>query len=186
MAFVLKPNISKVFIINLSRVIFVLFILFIAYYLIITVGADIMKDFVEYFNIDVGNAPVLLWFFIGAVFVLFLSLVLNYVSTARQKYEFYEDRLVFSKGKTVEVAYDYVSRVSYDSAGFENQLFNTGTIIIEFSGIREKEVRLEFIDNFLDNTRKIHDLINRYRLKKQSEYAEKARMGSILDRERFY
>ncbi len=183
--FVLKPNIKKVFIINLIKVMFALLILFIAYYLIKTVGADIMRDFVEYFEISV-EGPVLLWFFIGAVFVLFLALILNYVSTAGEKYEFYPNKVVISKGRTIEVAYDYVSRVSYDNVGFENSLFNMGTIIIEFSGIREKQAKLEFIDNFLEKTRKIHDLINGYRLKKQAIYSEKARISSILDKEIFY
>lgn len=184
--FVLRPNINKVFIINLARMMFVLLILFIAYYLIKTVGVDIMGDFVDYFNVEVGKSNIPLWFFIGAVFVLFFSLMLNYISTARQKYVFYEDRLVFSKGRTLEIAYDYVSRVSYESAGYENQIFNMGTIIIEFSGVGEKDVKLEFIDNFLENTKKIHDLINGYRLKKQAIYSEKVRISSILDKERFY
>ena len=81
-----------------------------------------------------------------------------------------------------EIPYQNVIRISYNNNGIFNSIFDSGTIVLELSGMKENKVELEFIDNVEQITQYIQNIIRKFRSIQQAQFSENYRIGNILNR----
>jgi ABC-type sugar transport system permease subunit len=141
----------------------------------------------EVFNVEVDTLKIV-YIFIAAVFCIALvASALNYFSVKGVKYGLYKNRLkiyrtaFFLLLSSKEVSYENVFRVTYNNKGFFNKLFKSGCVVLELSGTKNKEAKLEFIDNPLKVSEYIQKLIQNYRQMQQAVFDERHKIESILD-----
>jgi hypothetical protein len=71
--------------------------------------------------------------------------------------------------------------VSYTNNGFFNKIFNSGSVVLDLSGLKEREIKLEFIDEPLEISRYIQTVVNKYKKVQQAIFDEKHKVESILN-----
>ncbi|MFH1316663.1 MAG: hypothetical protein ABII01_04035 [Candidatus Woesearchaeota archaeon] len=185
---ILKPNIAKIFLKNFLKLLTALLIislLFIYIYYIKVI--DSILEVFNQFGVQVDSKSFFIIFW-AVVFGLFMILLLmNYIITRKTVYKFYWDKMVMTESaflvfiESHEVPFKNIVRVSYSDDGFFNTFFKTGSITIELSGMKIKDVEIEFIDNIKGNIEFVHNIISRYRAVKQAQFDEKFRIKKILE-----
>jgi uncharacterized membrane protein YdbT with pleckstrin-like domain len=151
---IIRPNIKKIYLRNLFSIIgAVLLIIILLWITNILVGLDVFLVPFETF----GDAPtqfeILFYPTLVIVGIILYLLIGNYLVNINVRYEFHEDKiiayenvlLVFINSK--EIPYQNIVRVSYNNNSIFNKIFNSGTIVLELSGMKEDKIKIEFIDN---------------------------------------
>jgi membrane protein YdbS with pleckstrin-like domain len=94
-------------------------------------------------------------FIISIILLVIMELILCYVKYGNYAYEFYEQRLVVSDGKTHEIPYSGIKQIHY-STNFLDKQFNTGSIVLEMKSKRNIKLK------YLDSPNQAYTLMQRY------------------------
>ena len=186
---VFQPNSKKIFYSNFLKVIIVAAVI-----VGVLVLANSIIDFsillypFEVFDIDVDLSNMPLIFISIIVGVASLLAILNYFSIKGLQYEFYDDRIksyrsaFFILLNSKEILYKNIFRVNFNKDGIFNNIFNTGTIVLELEGMIEKEEKLEFIDDPEHVTTYIKNQVMMDRHIKQAEFNAKYKMDKTAEK----
>lgn len=188
----LKPNIKKIFLKNTFNVLGIaLLITIIILLLHFTVGLGIFLIPFESIGVTVDTSRLLLSAISSVFVIIIFILVANYLITQKVKYEFHFDKIIFYENhflylKKKQIPYLNIIKVLYNDEGIFNKLFNSGTIVLELTGMKEAKAELEFIDNVEQNVKYIQNLIKKSRLKHvypihDPQFDEAHRIKKILD-----
>jgi len=71
-----------------------------------------------------------------------------------------------------EVPYNNISRIGFGYEGFLNSLFKTGAITLELTAMKEKELKMEFIDNAEQVAKYIQKMIGEFKSRYYSDKKE--------------
>ncbi len=182
---ILKPNAKKVFFMNFLKVISIAVILVVVFLIFnYTIGFETLLTPFEVFNIEV-NFPNLTPYFIGGV--LGIALLLggtNYLSVKSMRYNVYNDNITISKGLSFSpkvIPYQNVLRITPNKNGLFKTILNFGSVIFELSGLKEKEIKLDFVDKPDEIASYIQSLVNKNAQVKQAKFSETYRLNKIAD-----
>ena len=185
----IRPNVKKIFILNIIKILIILIVVVIVIIVIdATAILDTLLAIFEIFNVVVEVNLVVYVLIILAVIFSLISLLINYLIVSGLNYEIYYDKIIYGKNlflifKNIEeINYKNIGRIYYSTKGLINQLFNTGYINIEFTGLDKKNIKLEFIDNIEQVTSYLQNVLSRYRARMYSIGAERQKLGDILDK----
>ena len=118
-----------------------------------TAGLGTFLEIFSAFGITVSPSKVLLYFVIAVVSASFFILIISYFAAKNIRYEFYKNKMVAYQSSLLvlvnskEIPYQNIARVSYSKQGFMNNIFDSGTIAMQLSGLKEESIKLVFIDN---------------------------------------
>jgi len=181
-----KPNFKKLFMLNTIILVFALIafigILFYLRTLIPSGTMNILKGIGM--NIpEINIFPIL----VGIV-VLFgiIITVSNYFSLGSAAYHFYKDKMVcyknifIFKGKEIMIPYSNISRVTY-----QTKFPDTSDVILELSGLKDKEFKMEYIDDGQQMAISIQNFINNFKSRYYTAQAQNARFENILNKDIF-
>jgi len=147
----LMPNLKKVFWIHFTRVIAVGFMIaLLVYFVSFFIDFSIFLLPFDVLDIELDISAIkIIWIFCLVVFFMALSMgFVNYIYLKNTKYTFYNNRMVISKRSHFkEIFYKNISRILYDQKKLFDVLFNSRSIILELTGLKDKTIKLEFIDN---------------------------------------
>jgi hypothetical protein len=189
---ILKPNIKKVFIYDILKIIsaavvLIVFVLFFNY----SVGSDVLVPIFETFGIvvEINTTTILLWFLAAVLIVAAALLIVDYLILSNVRYEFYPKKIV--KYRTVffilinseDIPYGNIARVSYDYSGLINLLLKTGTVNVELTGTKKNNLKMEFIDDPPKVSQYIQKCIALYKSRYYAERTEDYRVGKIIDKQ---
>src|SRR3989338_10847563 len=186
---VLRPNIKKIHLKNLSTITGIVFLISIILLMLhLSVGLDVFLLVFEAFGITVNPSKVLLSAIVGILAVSALLMLGNYLAARNLRYELYQDKLIIYKNALLvfvnskEIPYQNIVKISYNNNGIFNSLFNSGTIVLELTGMGENKVELQFVDNIQQTTQYIQNLIREYMNIQQAQFTENYKIGNILNR----
>lgn len=184
----LKPNKKKIFLSNFMKVIFVavsIVVIFLA--LGKFIGFDVLLMPLKVFNVNVESKMIIINF-ISAVFgVALLSSLLSLFSISGINYNIYRNRINVCKTillfliSSKDISYDHIFRVNFTTNSLFNKIFSTGTVTLELTGLKEKSINLEFIDNPSNVVNYLQNILIDYRQTRQAIFDEQHKIGSILD-----
>lgn len=186
---VLKPNIKKIYLKSLFTVGGA--VLLMAGFLLmlhLTIGLDIFLFVFEIFEIEIDPPAMLLYASLGVVSISIFLLLANYLVARNTRYEFYQNRLEIHQViflvfiVTNEILYQNIVKITYNRDGIFNSLFNSGTIILELTAMKEGKSELEFIDNVEQTAQYIQKIITQFRYIKQAQFAENYKIENILNK----
>ncbi|GEM_PF-1982547 len=116
--------------------------------LLILIGLGILlyiAIFVNYFLLDSKIPTYLnLLFIVGIIFLIIMELILCYVKYGNYAYEFYQNKIIVTDGKTHEILYSDVKNMHYAS-NFLDKEFSTGSIVLELKD--KKVIKLKYLDS---------------------------------------
>ena len=147
---VIKPNIRKAFELNLLAIagIIILAVLLLVF-LNIMVGLDIFVDTFAMLGVRISVGAILA----NLTFLVFLTvgllLTLNYIALGKITYTLHNDRIVYSQTFFIihihdkTLPYSNIAKMTYKRRPF----IDTATINFELSGMKEKHMKMDFIDN---------------------------------------
>lgn len=190
----IKPNIKKVFLMNVIKIVSVAaFISLLDILFVRIIGKDFFQDVLAGLNVtaEFSMWHFTLWSILAIVVIITVVLITNYFVLGNVRYEFYPDKIIHYKSmlfvllKSKEIPYGNIARINFDYEGFLNSLFNTGTITIELSAMKEKELKMEFIDNAEQVVRYIQGMIQNYKTRYYAQRTEGYRVDNIFNREGF-
>ncbi|MFW6014234.1 MAG: hypothetical protein ACOCQG_03595 [Candidatus Nanoarchaeia archaeon] len=173
----LKMILDKLFTLVALILLLAFILLFLHYFIDLSTYMALLEIFNINFDIEISLSIVLLGLFFLLLGILSLIFLWSYLVTSNKKFEFYQDKLViyenafFVSLKTKEIPYENILRITFNSDGLFNTLFNTGKIVLELSAMEEEKVELEFIDNIKQNVQSINKKI-RESLARQYEKIE--------------
>ncbi|MBW2974968.1 hypothetical protein KY366_04590 [Candidatus Woesearchaeota archaeon] len=180
----IKPNIKKAFILNILVVSgIVVMVIALLIYLNSIVGLDVFMEAFKELGLEVSASLLLAYSIFLILFVTALLLILNYIVLGKSSYTLYRDKMVYTKSLFIiqirdkAVPYANVTKVSYDKKAF----LGTARIILDLTGMKEKQVELDFIDDVEEVVKEIHNLIREYRSRYYAQYAQEYRMQNIMD-----
>lgn len=187
-----KPNIKKVFLMNVIKVVSIaLVVLLLVIFFFRIVGGDFFNEIFAAFDITIEAEfwHFVLWVILAIAVVTVIILTLNYLNLGNVRYELQPDRIVYYYNlsfvllKSKEVPYGNIAKINFDYEGFLNSLFNTGTITLELTAMKEKEFKMEFIDNAEQVARYIQKMIQDYKSRYYAQRTEGYKVDTILNRE---
>jgi len=192
---ILRPDTRKSFLFNVFKIVgAVALIIGIVFYINYVVDMSIFFDALKIIgiNINIAQKALLIQFIIAVIVITGLLLTLNYLSLNKERYVFYEDKLVYYKNfllimiHKTEIPYQNIIRVNFDNdifdAHVEGGMLAKGTINIELTGMEEKNIKLEFIDDTKTAVKNIQTLLTKYKTKAYARYIEKNKINNIVDR----
>ena len=186
---VLRPNIKKIHLKNLSTITGIVFLISIILLMLhLSVGLDVFLLVFEAFGITVNPSKVLLSAIVGILAVSALLMLGNYLAARNLRYELYQDKLIIYKNALLvlvdskEIPYQNIVKISYNNNGIFNSLFNSGTIVLELTGMGENKVELQFVDNIQQTAQYMQNLIREYMNIQQAQFTENYKIGNILNR----
>ena len=185
----LKPNIKKIFLKNLftvaGAILLIAIILLVVHFV---VGLGIFMAIFETFGINIKPFTIFLYSFSVIIGISIFLLLGNYLVTGNLRYEFYQNKLIAYENALLvfinskDIPYQNIVRVSYNNDGFFNTIFNSGTIVLELTGMKENKIELEFIDDIERTVQYIQNLIRESISTQQAQFTENYRIGNILNR----
>jgi len=187
-----KPNLKKVFLMNIITVVSIaLVILLLIIMFSRIVGTEFFQEVAGGFGFDVEIElwHVILWFILAIVIVTLVILVINYFSLSNVRYEFQPEKIVYYRSlffvllNSKGIPYANIAKINFDYEGFLNSLFNTGKITIELTAMKEKEFKMEFIDNAEQVAKYIQKMIQDYRSRYYAQRTEEYKVDNIFKRE---
>ena len=185
----MRPDSRKIFLKNLFRIIgTVILIISILALLDKTAGLGTFLEIFSAFGITVSPSKVLLYFVIAVVSASFFILIISYFAAKNIRYEFYKNKMVAYQSSLLvlvnskEIPYQNIARVSYSKQGFMNNIFDSGTIAMQLSGLKEESIKLVFIDNIEQVVQYIQGLVRDYMYTKQAQFTQNYRIGNIAGR----
>ena len=151
-----------------------------------TAGLGTFLEIFSAFGITVSPSKVLLYFVIAVVSASFFILIISYFAAKNIRYEFYKNKMIAYQSSLLvlvnskEIPYQNIARVSYSKQGFMNNIFDSGTIAMQLSGLKEESTKLVFIDNIEQVVQYIQGLVRDYMYTKQAQFTQNYKIGSIL------
>lgn len=180
--YILKPNIKRIFLFNLAKVLGFAFLLTLP--ILVLKFMDLLNVFLEIgkeYGIVISPAKFVLFFILYVIGAVVVLLLINYVTLGSVRYEFYPDRMemyisiMFVLIDSKKIPYTNISRVSVDKSD----------VVIELSGMEKKEIRMTYIDNPGQIAQYIHKMVvdasSRFYANKVRDY----RFSKVLDQEGF-
>mgnify|MGYP001594999124 CR=1 FL=1 len=185
----LKPNIKKILLKNLFKIISAV-LLIVALFLLVhwQVGFDVFLVAFEVFGIKINQPSILIYLILSIVGVAMLLFLSNYLAASNLRYEFYQNRLIAYENsflvliKSIEVPYQNIVKVSYHYNGIFNRILNSGTIILELTGMKEDKIEMHFVDNVQQIVQFIENMRRRFMFAQQAQSTENYRVGKIINR----
>lgn len=146
------PNLKKVFFIKFTKILlWAALVPLFAYMLNLIVGLDTFLIVLEAFKIklDISIINISVTFIVAALFLALFSGFLDCIPLIGINYKFYKDKMTVARKESnlKEVPYKNISRVTYDNNGLFKTIFKSGTITLELTGLKDKVIKLEFVDN---------------------------------------
>lgn len=187
--FVLKPNVKKVIMLNVGKVVLaVIVILGLIFYFSTLVDLSIFGDV---FALSENELPklseVILNFSVGVVIAALLASLISYLSVSKREYMFFQDRmekytnfLIFNVNKIV-IPLNNIARVRVEK-NTNDHLLRTGTVVLDLTGLEMKEIKLEYLDDAEKCVPYIQQLIDNTRAKFGMQYQFNQTIGDTLDR----
>jgi len=182
---VLRPNITKIVIKNAGMIVGIAVLVIGALILLNqTVGLDVFLDIFEMFGIEINTSTLLLYLILAAVGVSVLFIAFKALEMKNVRYEIYQNRLISYMGGLVtdskEILYQNIVKITYNKDGLFNSLFNTGTIVLELSGMDIEKLEMEFMDNIEQTVQYIQGVMQQYRNLQQAQFTENYRIDGIV------
>jgi len=184
----IRPNVGKNFGIDVIVVLALVSVsLVFLYFLNSVVGLDAYTQIFEFIGINIEQSALITISIIAIVIVSLVTLLYDYIVLSNIRYEFMDDYLIYRKNislvfnQEIKIPYSNIIRISYLEEGFFNKIFNTGPILIELSGMKQREIKLEAIDYAQKTAQMIHNMINEYRIKQYARINQQHRFNQILD-----
>ena len=185
----IKPNVKKIFILNIIKILLLLMVVVVVAVVIdIVTFFDALTEVLKIFNLDIDTKLIEFSLIILAVIFSLTTLIINYLIVSSLKYEIQFDKIIYVNNamfifkNTMEINFRNVVKIYFSSKGLINQMFDTGSIIIDLTGLDKKNITLEFIDNIEQVTSYLQDVVNRYRAGMYSIEAERQKIGDIMDK----
>lgn len=184
----LKPNSKKIILLNFLKVLTaVLVIVGIIFFINMFVDLNVFKELfpADESGFDIKMAVTSTFFLAG--FIITAILFLDYLMLSKVRYAFYNDSLKYRQNflimqtSELSIPYNNIVKVTFEKI----PVLNTGSIIIELTGMKEKSIELKFIDNTEQVTSDILKLINEYRSRYYSKKSEEYKYDGILNKEAF-
>ncbi|TKJ17051.1 hypothetical protein CEE44_00765 [Candidatus Woesearchaeota archaeon B3_Woes] len=184
---VLKPNATKVFFLNFLKVISIAIVLG-GLFLILkyTIGFEMFLIPFEAFDVEVSIPSGLVYYFFGGT--LGLALLLggsNYLSFRGVRYNVYNDNITIMKGfvsSPMVIPFQNIQRITPNKNGIFKSILNFGSVVFELSGLKEKEIKLNYVDKPNEIASYLQKLINKSAQLKQAKFSETYRLDKITDR----
>lgn len=185
----IRPNIRKIFLKNFLTIFGIaLLIAGILWFLNLQVGLGVFLEIFEVFGIAVSQPSILHYSILAVVAASCLLLAVNYIVNANSRYEFYQSRLVayinsgFVFTNSREIPYENVARVGYNNNGIFNSIFNSGTIVLETSGMGSEKMELKFIDDAPQAAQSIQEALQEFQSVKQAQFSENYKIDNLMNR----
>ncbi len=185
----LKPNIKKIFLKNFINFFIILFSISIVLFIInLQVGLDVFLLPFKTFGIDISTYSMLLYLISIIIGIFIFLLLVNYLIASNSRYEFNHNKLVLYENvflvfiKSEEIPYQNIVKVTYNKNGVFNKILNSGTIVLELTGMKEDKIKMEFIDNVEQTAEHIENIRRRFMYIQQAQFTEKYRVDNILNR----
>jgi len=185
----IKPNAKKIFILNILKIL-IFSVIAIAIIIVIDVFTilDSLVEIFKIFNYGVEVNQIVFFLIILVVTISLGALIRNYIIVSNLSYEIYYDKIIYVNNamfifkNTVEINFRNVVRIYFSTKGLINQMFGTGSIIIDLTGLDKKSITLDFIGNIEQVTSYLQNVINKYRARMYSVEAERQKIGDIVEK----
>ena len=186
----LRPNIKKIFLLNMLKIGFAVGVIitavaFLNYMIDIK---EVYKGIQEGFSgIGIQFSPpsqtqIIMWVTIALFGMGIFLMLFNYIALGKVRYIFYSNRLALYRSfLMIQVKEDMIPYSNIVKVSFEKAFPNTGNIALELSGMEQKEIKLQFIDNAVQAVANIQRLIQNYKASYYAQYAQDQRLGNIVD-----
>lgn len=181
MAVVIRPNTAKVFLINILIILSLSVVLIVL--LLILELIDVLKHLSIFGFDNILQLSIMAVFFIGL-----FSLIVSYVHSLNTKYEFMLDKIITYKPiffffrKKNSVSYRHLSDVDHIQRSYFDKVLHTGSIILDVSSMGKKSISINFVDNYLEKTNYVKDILRSYNLKVHAEFVEKYELKNTLEK----
>lgn len=185
----INPDVKKIFLLNITKIAIILSIIIsivVIFDLIELV--DVFIGILELFNINIAQMQLVYLLIFLVSIIAFVTIVINYLIISALSYEFYKDRLIYGEISTIvfknvkEINYKNITRIYFSTESWINQLFNTGTINIDLTGMDKASIKLEFIDDIKQVTSNLQGLIDSYKVKTYSMVAGRKKIGKLKNK----
>ena len=184
---VLRPNITKIVIKNAGIVVGITVLVIGALILLNqTVGLDVFLDIFEMFGIEINTSTLLLYMILAAIGASVLFIAFKALEMKNVRYEIYPNRLISYQSSSIlmtdskEIPYQNIVKITYKKDGIFNTLFNTGTIVLELSGMDIEKLEMGFMDNIEQTVQYIQNVMQQYRNLQQAQFTENYRIDGIV------
>jgi hypothetical protein len=166
----LKPNLKKIFLKNMFNVLIaIVLIAFSLAFIHFFVGLDVFLVPYEALGLSISPIKILSNLLLAVIALVAFSIVSNFLLEQHTRYDFYFNKLVSHKSRLLiltklkEIPYHNIVKVSYNQDGIFNKLFRSGTVIVEISGMKFPQLKMEFMDHSEHVARYIHHLLYHYK-----------------------
>jgi len=182
----IKPNVHKLFLLNTIILVLALVVFIgILFYLKTIIPAGTLSTIrdVGIHIPEINVFPILIGIVI--LFGIFIT-VSNYFSLGNIAYHFYKDKMIcyknvfIFKGKEIMIPYSNISRITY-----HDKFPDTSDVILELSGLKDKEFKMEYIDNGQQTAVSIQNLLNNFKSRYYTAQAQNAKFENILNKDSF-
>ena len=171
---------------NIASVVLLIIIILLIFHW--QVGLDLFLELFEIFDVSFNPSKIWLYSISLILGVTLLLLLVNYLVVGKLRYEFYQSKLVVYENTFLvfvnpkEIPYPNIVKISYNNDGIFNKVFNSGSIVLELSGMKEDKFKLELIDNIEQNVKYLQSLIQQFKNIQQAQFTENYKINKILDR----
>ena len=189
----LIPNVKKMLAKNaLSAVFFLIVLIALTLILHWTVGLGVFLIPFESFGISVNTSSLLWGTILLGLFLFIVLLAVSYLLAGNARYEFYPDKLIAYRPSfliflsDMEVPYENILRLSFNADDFFDSLLQTGTIIVELTGMHQQHLNLPCVDDVEQRVRYVTAIVQQHHLQRQAKFTEEYRINGIFDKEKYY
>lgn len=185
----IKPNVSKIFLKNLLGISgIVLLVIGILWFVNLQVGLGIFLDVLEIFGFIIEPSEVLFYSILAVLAVSGLLLLGNYMANSSLRYDFYQNKMVSHLSSLLvlktsqELSYENITRIMFNNSGLFNSIFNSGTVVLETSGMGSEKTELRFIDDVEQAVQSIQNALQDFKSIKQAQFTENFKIEGIMNR----
>ncbi len=187
-AFIIKPNVKKVCLLNVLKVAAaVTIIVAVVAYSRSIFDFSVLTDVMNIGQNELPSTSSLVASFAGAIVLSgLITFALSYMSASRRQYIFYPDRLemddnflIFNLTKK-EIPLTNIVSVNPQKKG-EKSLVGLGSIVLQLSGTQEKSVELEDLEQPGYYVPYIQKLLENVRQRMQSDYDFNRKVDNTLN-----
>lgn len=188
MVTVLRPNVSKVLMMSTLKILSGVVLLIILFLILeFAVRLSVFNEVLKVFGINILPNTLLTLGVATVLILAFIILIYSYLSVMSMKFEFYETKFRFYKPymlifrKSENSSYENIAKVNFEKKGFFDDLFNTGSVIMDVSLIGEPHLRIDYVDKPKERCQQIMDIVRAYNLKTQAHYMAKHKRKTLLE-----
>ena len=178
----IKTNIKKAFISDIGVItLVVVLIVGTLIYLNSVVDLGVFLDTLEEFGIEISASTILGWSIFLLSFTTIIILILDYVALGKCSYILYPDKIVYTRNMFIiqlgeqTIPYANIVKISIKKQSF----VNASELILELTGMKKDEIKIEFLDNAQQVAMQLHQLIRDYKSRYYAQYAQNQRYQNI-------